>query len=357
MRGIGRANLDGTGVDNGFITGTGGGFGEGSVAVDAEHVYWTHYECGPGPTGETQCTGAIGRANLDGTERRRRASSTAIMPGGGDRGRRQTTSTGRTTDTPRRASRTRSAAPTLTAAGVDNEFHHPGPPYPAATLPRRGGGRRRARLLRLRRAARPHLPTSAIGRADLDGTDVEDRFIGTDDNDVLGYEHRRSSTNQVYWGIRPGLMSSTSRLAIGTRPASTAIGCNGEFDGYSAGSTVVRDIAVDGLTDTKLAGKASAPKTQAQSGKRIRIKVTVKAKEPLTAEASGKIKINPDLRAEAEEDKARRGQDQDAEAEAKAEGAGEEDRQGLEAGREGDRQALGEAHRLRPGTASPRSSA
>jgi virginiamycin B lyase len=49
---IGRANLDGTGVDRTFISGT-GPFPSG-LAVDGGHIYWT--------TGDT-----FGRANLDGT--------------------------------------------------------------------------------------------------------------------------------------------------------------------------------------------------------------------------------------------------------------------------------------------------
>ena len=44
-------------------------------------------------------------------------------------------------------------------------------------------------------------------------------------------------------------------------------------------------FAVDALTDTKLAGRASAAKTQKQQGKKIVVKVKVKAKEPLTAKA------------------------------------------------------------------------
>jgi hypothetical protein len=51
-RAIGRANLDGTGVDQSFIRTERRPYG---VAVDAEHVYWT------------DTAGAIGRANLDGT--------------------------------------------------------------------------------------------------------------------------------------------------------------------------------------------------------------------------------------------------------------------------------------------------
>ena len=52
---IGRANLDGTGVDKSFITLKGKALAMG-VAVDASHVYWSDFN-----------TGAIGRANLDGT--------------------------------------------------------------------------------------------------------------------------------------------------------------------------------------------------------------------------------------------------------------------------------------------------
>jgi hypothetical protein len=49
---IGRANLDGSGLDQSFISGATDPIG---VAVDAQHVYWTN---GPG---------TIGRANLDGS--------------------------------------------------------------------------------------------------------------------------------------------------------------------------------------------------------------------------------------------------------------------------------------------------
>jgi hypothetical protein len=65
---IGRANLDGTGVDQAFITTRDPGRRDPSftvsVAVDAQHVYWTNQEIfdGPNATGAT-----IGRAGLDGS--------------------------------------------------------------------------------------------------------------------------------------------------------------------------------------------------------------------------------------------------------------------------------------------------
>ena len=62
---IGRANLDGTGVDPNFISGI--SLPAGGVAVDGSHLYWTSYAQfllvlyhGPIP-------GTIGRANLNGT--------------------------------------------------------------------------------------------------------------------------------------------------------------------------------------------------------------------------------------------------------------------------------------------------
>jgi virginiamycin B lyase len=60
---IGRANLDGTGVDQRFITGAPGQPGRsflGGLAVDAAHVYWLRYEA-------DLDTFSIARANLDGT--------------------------------------------------------------------------------------------------------------------------------------------------------------------------------------------------------------------------------------------------------------------------------------------------
>ena len=63
---IGRANLDGTGVNQSFIggVGPGGAFGPNDVEVDSEYVYWANYG-----------TSTIGRASLSGT-----ASTPASSP-------------------------------------------------------------------------------------------------------------------------------------------------------------------------------------------------------------------------------------------------------------------------------------
>ena len=50
---IGRANLDGSGVNQNFITGASGPVG---VVADASHIYWANFGAG-----------TIGRANLDGS--------------------------------------------------------------------------------------------------------------------------------------------------------------------------------------------------------------------------------------------------------------------------------------------------
>lgn len=52
---IGRANRDGTGVDQGFITGADAPSG---VAIDSTHLFWTH----------DNASGGVARANLNGTQ-------------------------------------------------------------------------------------------------------------------------------------------------------------------------------------------------------------------------------------------------------------------------------------------------
>jgi hypothetical protein len=62
---IGRANLDGTGIDKRFIR----GYVPSAVAVDARHIYWAGLELGVEPHSELW---AIGRARLDGKKVDRR---------------------------------------------------------------------------------------------------------------------------------------------------------------------------------------------------------------------------------------------------------------------------------------------
>jgi len=52
-------------------------------------------------------------------------------------------------------------------------------------------------------------------------------------------------------------------------------------------------VAVDARTDTAIRAKASAKRTQRQTSTRIHVAVKVKAKERLTAKASGKVTVNP----------------------------------------------------------------
>jgi hypothetical protein len=60
---IGRARLDGTGVEHSFVSGT--GRGPCGVALDREHIYWG--EALGGKVGSPDRGGAIGRANRDGS--------------------------------------------------------------------------------------------------------------------------------------------------------------------------------------------------------------------------------------------------------------------------------------------------
>jgi hypothetical protein len=69
---IGRANLDGTGVNKRFITGATPGCG---ITVAGGYIYWTN-------AGFVKSRYAIGRANLDGTGVNQRFIRTADYPCG-----------------------------------------------------------------------------------------------------------------------------------------------------------------------------------------------------------------------------------------------------------------------------------
>ena len=139
---IGRANLDGTGANQSFISGA--TLPEG-VAVDAGHVYWTNARRGHDRAGEP------GRDGREPELHHRR-----LLPrrGGGRRRPRLLDQLGSEHD--------RAGEPGRD--GREPELHH------RRLLPRRGGGRRRPRLLDQRRQ-------STIGRANLDGTGVNQSFI------------------------------------------------------------------------------------------------------------------------------------------------------------------------------------
>ena len=62
---IGRANLDGTGVDESFISGV--NFPSGGVAVEGSHLYWTSYSPDTNPNDLYSSPSRIGRADVDGT--------------------------------------------------------------------------------------------------------------------------------------------------------------------------------------------------------------------------------------------------------------------------------------------------
>ncbi|MGH2897291.1 MAG: hypothetical protein ACRDMZ_01345, partial [Solirubrobacteraceae bacterium] len=53
---IGRAKLDGTGIESSFISTGGASSAPFGLAVDGSHIYWADYG-----------TGRVGRANLDGS--------------------------------------------------------------------------------------------------------------------------------------------------------------------------------------------------------------------------------------------------------------------------------------------------
>ena len=264
--GIGRAKLDGTDVEPSFIPWSPGDPPPRSVAVDAGHLYWSYYSC----LSVAQCTGAIARANLDGSGVDRtfigavHANGLAVDPNflyWTD----LYTEFGLIPDTIGRAN--------LDGTGVNTNFFTP----PTQPFPR-------VILLGLAVDSGHIYWTgldAAIGRANLDGTGVEQRFISTAGSAIA------VDASHVYW---------TEGYSHPPCPPSAIARANLDGSGVDLSFIEVpcgARVAVDSLTDRKLAGKASAKKTQRQKGKKVLVKVKVKAKERLTAKASGKIKINP----------------------------------------------------------------
>jgi streptogramin lyase len=154
---IGRANLDGTGVNQNFITGAAEPRG---VAVDAGHVYWTN------------ATGTIGRANLDGTGANQNFITGASFPFGVavDAGHVYWTSN----ETIGRAN--------LDGTGVNQNF------ITAASFAT-------AVAVDAGHVYWANSNTGTIGRANLDGTGVNQNFItGASDPVAIAVD-----TTHVYW--------------------------------------------------------------------------------------------------------------------------------------------------------------
>jgi hypothetical protein len=63
---IGRAKLDGTGVNQSFLGGDLVDFNPGWIAIGAGHIYWSN-PCNPNSNTSSSYSNTIGRANLDGT--------------------------------------------------------------------------------------------------------------------------------------------------------------------------------------------------------------------------------------------------------------------------------------------------
>jgi hypothetical protein len=193
---IGRANLDGTGVNQRFLTGT----NAGTLAVDGAHIYWTDVVTGD----------RIGRANLDGT-------------------------------------------------GVDQNF------ITGASLPS-GVAADRAHVYWT------NSNTHAIGRANLDGTGVDQRFIDVGLNrrpvglvvdaahlywvDIIADTIGRANIDGT--GVNPDFVP-TGPLPFGVAIDSAHIYWTNQFpspDGLSGGTIGRANLDGTGVTQTFLAGLA-----------------------------------------------------------------------------------------------------
>ena len=218
---IGRANLDGTGVDQRFITTSDELSG---LAVDASHVFWATLGSFPGPG-----SGSIGRANLDGTGVNER-----FIISGNDQ--------------------------YVVDVAVDAGhvyWTHAGCVF-RPTPECRGG---------------------TIGRANLDGTDVDYNFITL----TRGAGSLEVDENYLYWA---NYDYDHEKGMIGC----ANVDGTGVNERFISGLGYPYAIAVNALQPP---GEVTAKRTQRQKGERIRIQVRVKAKERLTAKAGGKIKVNP----------------------------------------------------------------
>ena len=275
---ISRARLDGTRVDVDFITGfdahSGTGMSGGAlVAVDDEHIYWT--ETFYGDFGIYQA--AIARANLDGTGVERKFVSPVgagiavdnnyiYWTGGNAIGRAGIDGTRVEQDFIPVPVPTNSPLATLGPVEVDAEHVY---------------------WLNAVAGSPPGSVQPTIARANLDGTAINVSFIADWGPTFAPYPNDVAvDAGHVYW--------------TNSEPTST-IG-RADLDGSNldqrfivpAEGADLSSVAVDGLTDRKARGQGHArPRPSDNAAREIVVKVEVKAKEQLTAKATGKIKVNP----------------------------------------------------------------
>jgi virginiamycin B lyase len=261
---IGRAKLDGTGVDRKFIrirTNTPIG-----VAVDANHVYWSGNCCRSGFLG-----GAIGRANLDGTDVEQgfipatdgpaldvSVDATHVY---------WTKGVYSTPGAIRRAN--------LDGTGVDEDF--------ITDVRAPAGIAVDAAHIYWTEDSPP-----TIGRANVDGTGVNQNFIADFTFGADALSDVEVGANHIYWADQ-GVVAFTG--AIG-RANLDGTGFDPDFITPKRRPTPVA-VAVDGLTDTRIAAKVSARQSQCQKGQKIRVRVKVRARERLTASGSGNVTLKP----------------------------------------------------------------
>jgi hypothetical protein len=163
---IGRARLDGTGVEHSFVSGT--GRGPCGVALDRTHIYWA--ERLGGKVGRPAEGGGIGRANRDGSGVNARFITTPGMGGCG---------VAIAGSHIYWASDGAIGRANVDGTGVELQFI-PGLAIPRTAAPPGGGGSCgiavAGKYIYWMNNAESGKPVT-IGRANLDGTDVNKRFI------------------------------------------------------------------------------------------------------------------------------------------------------------------------------------
>ena len=97
--------------------------------------------------------------------------------------------------------------------------------------------------------------------------------------------------DHVYWGQYDG--NPLGDKFAGRIGRANLDGTNVDQALISLGDEAPQYLALDRRRDTKVVGGATATKTQSQAGKRIVVRIEVKVQETVTARASGKIEIAP----------------------------------------------------------------